>query len=251
MSQVVRTATDEHIATITIDRAPVNALPAEDWIVLREQIEKTASDVSIRAVIITGGPGRFCAGADISTLTEAADEPDMMLRLVGGVARSIHDHRVPVIAAIDGPAHGGGLELALACDIRVSSAAATFAASGVNMGLVASVRSLTQTIGPTRARTMLFTGDRIDAATADRWGLISDFDEHPLDRSTQLAQKIAAKAPLAIEATKRALNAVDASSAVEHDSIMSDLFSSLAQSADHSEAIGAFLEKRPPGFTRT
>ncbi len=251
MSQVVRIATDEHIATITIDRAPVNALPPEGWIALREQIEQTASDVSIRAVIITGGPGRFCAGADISSLTEPSDEPDTMLRLVADVAQSIHDHRVPVIAAIDGPAHGGGLELALACDIRVSSAAATFAASGVNMGLVASVRSLMKTIGPTHARTMLLTGDRIDAATADRWGLISDFDEHPIDRAIQLAQRIAGKAPLAIEATKRALNAVDSSSAVEHDSIMSELFRSLAQSADHSEAIGAFLEKRPPGFTRS
>lgn len=238
------------VATITIDRDPVNALTPDHWSELRRHVDATTEDETVRALIITGGPGRFCAGADISTLVEPTDEPALMLRLVAEVANAVRSHRVPVIASIDGPAHGGGLELALACDMRVASPSATFAASGVNMGLVASVRSLAETIGLTHARTMLLTGARVDAATADRWGLVSHFDEDPIQRSTTLARAIASKAPLAIEATKSALNLVGTTSAEEHDQWMSESFSQLAQSADHAEAISAFLEKRPPAFTR-
>jgi enoyl-CoA hydratase len=251
VSPVVQTMTSNGVATIAIDRAPVNALTPDHWSELRQQIDRTSADESVRVLVITGGPGRFCAGADISTLVEPSDEPALMLRLVAEAAAGVRSHRAPVIASIAGPAHGGGLELALACDIRIASAAATFAASGVNMGLVASVRSLDQTIGSTHARTMLLTGARVDSATADRWGLVSHFDEDPMRRSTELAQSIAEKAPLAIEATKRALNAVDDLNPHDHDELMTELFSNLAQSADHSEAINAFLEKRRPTFTRS
>lgn len=250
MSDVVHSTIDGGLALITIDRAPVNALAPEAWRSLREHIEATARDVSVRVVIISGGQGRFCAGADIATLTEPTDEPALMLRLVAEVGASIRTHRAPVIAAIDGPAHGGGLELALACDLRVASPIATFAASGVNMGLVASVRSLTQTIGATHARTMLLTGARVDAATADRWGLVSHIDEAPDERARELASVIAAKSPLAIEATKHALTAIGSLEQGEHDALMSELFTSLTSSDDHAEAIDAFLNKRPPTFGR-
>ncbi len=250
MSPVVQTTTSDGVATITIDREPVNALRPDHWSELRRHIDATSNDKSIRALVITGGPGRFCAGADISTLLEPAEEPALMLRLVAEVAQAIRFHRVPVVASIDGPAHGGGLELALACDLRVASASSTFAASGVNMGLVASVRSLAETIGSTHARTMLLTGARVDAATADRWGLVSHFDDDPRQRSAELARIIADKSPFAIEATKAALNAVDTASADEHDRLMTESFSKLAQSADHAEAINAFLEKRQPRFNR-
>jgi len=242
---------NEAVAIIVIDREPVNALTPEQWSELRRQIDVTATDESVRAVVISGGPDRFCAGADINSLLEPADEPALMLRLVAEVAEAIRSHRAPVIAAIDGPAHGGGFELALACDIRVASPSATFAASGVNMGLVASVRSLAKTIGETHARTMLLTGARVDAATADRWGLVTHVDERPDQLAIELALTVADKAPLAIESTKRALVALDTMRPDEHDLLMTDLFGSLARSADHAEAIGAFLEKRRPNFIRS
>lgn len=250
MANVLQTTTDGGIATITIDRPPVNALPPEDWTELRRHLDETSNDPSIRVVVLDGGPGRFCAGADITTLTKPSEERALMLRLVADVALSVRTHRAPVIAAVDGPAHGGGLELALACDLRVASPSATFAASGVNMGLVASVRSLNQTIGATHARTMLLTGTRVDAATADRWGLVSHFDEAPLHRALELAAMIAEKAPLAIESTKRALAALDDLDPAAHQTLMTDLFTELADSADHREAIDAFLTKRNPDFKR-
>lgn len=250
MANVLQTTIDAGIATISIDRPPVNALPPQDWTELRRQFDATSDDSSIRAVVLNGGAGRFCAGADITTLTEPSEERALMLRLVAEAALSVRTHRAPVIAAIDGPAHGGGLELALACDLRVASPNATFAASGVNMGLVASVRSLNQTIGTTHARTMLLTGSRVDAATADRWGLVSHFDEAPLQRATELASMIATKAPLAIESTKRALGALDDLDPAAHHAFMTELFSELSSSADHGEAIDAFLTKRDPEFKR-
>lgn len=250
MAPVLHTTILDGIATISIDRPPVNALRAEHWTELRELLDATSDDTSIRVVVLEGGDGRFCAGADITTLTEPSDEPAMMLRVVAEVASSIRRHRAPVLASIDGPAHGGGLELALACDVRVASPNATFAASGVNMGLVASVRSLAQTIGDTHARTMLLTGARVDAATADRWGLISHFDEAPSQRAAALAEVIAAKSPLAIEATKHALASLDDLDASAHQEHMAELFTALTSSADHTEAVEAFLEKRPPSFER-
>lgn len=250
MASLSVSTTDDGIATIMIDRAPVNALPPRDWVELRQIVEKVGSDLSVRSVVISGGTGRFCAGADIRTLTEPNDEPALMLRIVAEVASAIRACRVPVIAAIDGPAHGGGLELALACDVRVASSNATFAASGINMGLVASVRSLVHAVGDARARSMLLTGDRVDATTGQSWGLFTHLDEAPTTAATELASAISKKAPLAAEATKRALREVVDLDASAHDALMIDLFSELARSSDHSEAIAAFLEKRDPAFLR-
>lgn len=250
MTSVAVSPTDDGIATITIDRAPVNALAPADWLALREMVEDVGSDLAVRAVVLTGGAGRFCAGADIRALTEPMDEPALMLRIVAEVAAAIRSCRVPVIAAIDGPAHGGGLELALACDIRVASPVATFSASGINMGLVASVRSLVDTIGDARARSMLLTGVRVDAATGQTWGLFTHLDDAPTSCANSLASAMAGKAPRAVEATKRALREVISLDPLEHDALMIDLFSELAASPHHAEAIAAFLEKREPKFSR-
>ena len=173
-----------------------------------------------------------------------------MLKIVGQAAAAIRRCRVPVIAAIDGPAHGGGLELALACDIKIASDKATFAASGINMGLIASVPALTAAIGKTQASLMLLTGKPIDAAQAVSWSLATLVGDDPSGLAQSIAQDIASKAPLSTEANKIALQSVGFVTPEEHEAIVTKLFTSLEKSADHKEAVDAFLNKRRPTFGR-
>ncbi len=244
--------TQESVRRIGLDRPPANALPSHMWTAITGALDEVNSAVDVRAVVLHGAEGRFCAGADISELANpdpAADDA-AMLTVVSQAASAVRACRVPVIAAIDGPAHGGGLELALACDIRVASSQATFAASGVNVGLIASVGSLVDAVGDTIARRMLLTGEQIDAVSAQRWGLITEIVDAPNDAALALASSIASKAPLAIEATKAALNDLPAQSPEERRAALSDTFRRLIGTADHREAIAAFLEKRTPNFGR-
>lgn len=242
----------DSVVTITIDRAPVNALPPDVWQALATTFDELGDDLSVRAIVLTGGDGRFCAGADIRVLTEPEPDADRaaMLTIVGLAAERARACRVPIIAAIDGPAHGGGLELALACDLRIGSSNATFAAAGVNMGLIASVRSLAETVGEAAARHMLLTAQRIDAEQALHWNVITELSDDPLTRALELADQIAAKPPLAVEATKKGLNALSVLEPELHDTLVTETFRELADSADHAEAIAAFLDKRPGTFTR-
>ncbi len=247
----ITSTTVDHVVTITIDAPPVNALGPSEWVALRSAIDAVSNDRNMQAVVLQGTAGRFCAGADVAILAEPTDEDARMLTLVGDAAGAIRRCRVPVICAVDGAAHGGGLELALACDIRIASGNATFAASGVNMGLIASVPALTATIGTTRASLMLLTGKPIDANQAAAWALASLLDNDPSARAQQMAAELAAKAPLAVEANKVALRSVGSVSFDEHEQIVTSLYTSLERSADHREAIEAFLNKRQPTFTRS
>lgn len=249
MSALTTTVADR-IATITIDVPPVNALDPDGWFAIRDAIGELCTGSEVRTIVLTGTESRFCAGADISVLAEPQHEPAFMLRIVSEAATAIRNCRVPAIAAIDGPAHGGGLELALACDIVVASNRATFAASGVNMGLIASTPALTAAIGVRRASLMALTGERIDATTAADWGLVSMLDDHPAARAREIAHTIAAKAPLAVEANKAALRSHGFVTSGEQHAIVTELYTKLEETKDHREAVDAFLNKRPPTFDR-
>ena len=242
---------------LRIDRPPVNALAPAEWHALAEALTDIASDAELRAVVVTGSGRAFCAGADIGSLASAEeDDPgSTMLETVATACSALDRVRVPVIAAIDGPAHGGGLELALTCDIRVAGIGATFAASGVNMGLIAGVSSLVRVAGRARAARMLLSGQRITAPTALDWGIVTDLadgtsDEVALDVATSLAEEIAAKPPLAVEAIKRALRTADSVPPAELDRTVAELFAVLARTADHREAREAFLDKRQGRYER-
>jgi len=245
---------DGGVQLITIDRPPVNALASDDWHLLQEHVLSAGVDTDVRCVVLTGTNRSFCAGADIRQLTEdaVANDGTTALRVVAQTADAIGTLRIPVIAAIDGAAHGGGLELALSCDIRLAGPTATFAAAGVNMGLIASVGSLIESIGDARARSMLLTGTRVDIDTALDWGLVT---ERPYGDVTTaaiaIAHHIAQKPPLAVEATKRAATEFHHLRRTEHGHLMDLLFTELAGSDDHVEALAAFLEKRPGDYKRT
>ena len=233
---------DDHIAVVVIDRPPVNALSAPHWVEMAELVSSLDSDPTIRAVVIAGASASFCAGANVRDLRAGGTGP-AMLATVAGACRAVRQLSRPVIAAVDGGAHGGGLELMLACDIRVAGARATFSASSVNMGLIASVSSLIDTIGGARARRMLLTGEPIGAEAAHEWGLVTDLSGTPRSRAVELAQLIASKPPLSVAAIKAACR--ESGPGTERDRLVTESYERLVATADHAEAVLAFLEKRP------
>ncbi len=235
----------DHVAVVVIDRPPVNALSAPHWVELGDVIAGLDEDPSVRAVVLTGASASFCAGADVRDLEPGGTGP-AMLTVVAEACRAVREMTHPVIAAVDGAAHGGGLELMLACDIRVAGSRATFSASSVNMGLIASVSSLIDTVGGARARRMLLTGEPLGAEAAHEWGLVTDLSGTPRARAVELAQLIASKPPLSVAAIKAAFRAPVPG--VERDRLVTDAYERLVTTADHAEAVRAFLEKRPGDY---
>ncbi len=243
------------VALAEIDAPPANALgqfSRREFLAHLDEIER---DTSVRVLVITGRGINFCSGDDLkereAALNAGKEKEDIASSFPVLVDR-FESLRVPVIAAVNGWAIGGGLELALGCDIRIASSNAQFVCAAVNVGLIASAYRLPRLIGIARAKHMLLTGQPFDAATAERFGLIAE--THPpeklRDAALALAQRIASRAPLSIEATKRMAGAaldLDSEGAAQ---VWRTEFETLVKSADHAEALAAFREKRPPDFRR-
>ena len=243
-----------HVALVRIDNPPTNALGDAVRAALLAHLEEAERDLSIRAVVLTGEGRAFCSGDDLREV--AARDAATMRASLDQFARLydlLERFRCPVIAAIDGPAMGGGLELALACDIRLATPEARFAAAGVNVGLMASVRRLPRLIGVARAKAMLLTGRPIDGETALSWGLVTELHEAPALREAalDLAAHIASRAPLSVEAAKRHAGLAYDMDAAEAGAAQAGDLATLMSSADHRAAVAAFLEKRKPVFTRS
>ena len=164
----------------------------------------------------------------------------------------IETYRLPVIAAINGWCLGGGLELASVCDIRIASSEAKFVCSGVNVGLMASAYRLPRLIGVARAKHMLLTGSPHDATTAERFGLVTAVHapEALMAAALALAERIASRAPLSVEATKRTAAMAPDLTPEDAAKVNAKELSVLGKSADHKEALAAFIAKREPLFRR-
>lgn len=242
-----------HVLRITIDRPPVNAIDSAAQRAIADLLDAATDDHDVRAIIVTGAGRHFCAGAD---LREEQDiERDDVGEFLGGIGRlldAVRHHRVPVVAAVNGAAHGGGLELALCCDIRIGDDKVNFGAAGVNVGLVANFRGLTRVIGDARARHMLLTGWSCRGQQALDWGLVTELvgtDE--LDgRAVAIAERIASRSPLSVETTKHCMNeSIDLDEA-EATTLQGRSFARLFRTRDHAEALTAFFEKRPGVYER-
>jgi len=243
-----------HVVRVTIDRPPVNAIDSHTQRLLTETFTELGDDLGVRAVVLTGAGDHFCAGADLRE-EQALDRDDVtsFLRGFGEVLAAVSGHRVPIVAAINGAAHGGGLELALACDIRVGSERASFGAAGVNVGLVANFSSLVATIGDARARHLLLTGWTCRAEQASDWGLLTDVvpADALAERAVAVASRIASRAPLSVEATKACLDALPSLPERDADAMQVREFARLFRTDDHREALHAFFERRPGVYHRT
>jgi enoyl-CoA hydratase/carnithine racemase len=248
----VRLAIDGHVAVLTPDRpAKLNALTGEMTAELAGYVADINAFDAVRAVVLTGTGRAFCAGSDIAGLDEYATPWEFGLRHdYGDIVRTL---RKPVIAAVNGHALGGGLELALACDIRIAVESATFAAPEIKLGWIGGSGQsalLAHCVGPSNAAVMLLTGDPVDAATALRWGLVSEVV--PLDglgaRAMELAQVIASRAPIAAQTAKLNLRAAYEMSLTRAIDYERHLQTICFATADAAEGRAAFTERRAPAF---
>lgn len=244
---------NEFIGVITIDREKaLNALNSE----VLSELEAVVDGVSIentRCLIITGaGQKAFVAGADIAEMSQKTKAEAQVFSAMGNaVFRKIEKLPIPVIAAVNGFALGGGCELSLSCDIRVASENAVFGQPEAGLGITAGfggTQRLARTIGIGKAKEMLYTCGNVKAEEALKLGLVNAV--YPADQLMEaclkLAGKIARNAPIAVRATKKAVNdgmQVDIDSAL---AIEAAQFGECFESEDQKNAMAAFCEKRRP-----
>ncbi len=255
MSGDIRVEKEGHVALVTIDRPEkANAMTPEMAVRLAEVVEGFNSDDEVRCVIITGaGQRSFCAGSDIRELDRY--DTAWNFRNREDYCDQIRALQKPVIAAVNGYAFGGGLETAMACDIRLASENATFAAPEIKLGWIGGggmASGLAHSVGPSNAALMIMTGDPIDAATAERWGLVSRVlpQEGLLQAARELAATIAARAPIAAETAKLNLKAAWDLSIRDAITYEKDLQTICIATEDAAEGRAAFKEKRAPAFRR-
>ncbi len=245
------------IATVTLDRPKVlNALNVLMVRELQAALDLLERDDAIRVVILTGSGDRaFAAGADIGELNALAHAVDgaALARNGQNLTLQIERMRTPVIAAVNGFALGGGCELALACDIRIASVTARFGQPEVNLGLLPGYGGTQRTarlVGRGMAMYLCLSGEMIDAPEALRVGLVQRIvpPEQLLTECRRIAALIASKAPLAIAATKRAIDDGIALPLEAGLAIEALHFGTLVDTADFAEGTTAFLAKRPAAF---
>jgi enoyl-CoA hydratase/carnithine racemase len=233
-----------------------NAMTAELTAAWSAAMDAVRGNADLRAVVITGEGPAFCSGADLSWLDQGdpgdnsvASLRERMLSFYRAwlVPRSMS---VPVIAAINGPAIGAGVALALACDLRYASTTAVFRTPFVQLGTHGGMAAnwlLVEAVGKPRARELLFTARELTAATAAEWGLVTSVSQDPMVPALQAARQIAAAAPIATQLTKAGLNQdlQSLEAAVQWDAFAQPL--TMATSDIH-EGIRAIRERRPPRF---
>ncbi len=237
----------DHVVTITLDRPGTgNTVDARMAAELEEACLSVSADDAIRAVIITGAGEAFCRGNEAEQGGEAASYP--------GAAAAVALIEQPVIAAINGDALGQGLEIALACDVRLAARRARLGFPAVGRGLMPAdggTQRLPRLVGRGKALELLFTGDTITAGEALDIGLVGRVvDDGALMReAAELAAALAAKAPLALRFIKEAVAKGLDLTLPQGLRLEADLYFLLHTTADRTEGIRAFLEKRPPRFT--
>lgn len=253
--KVARKREEDGVELLVLKNPPVNALATAVLAELDQHVRAIEADRSCRAVILTGEGQYFSAGADLKEMAtmDLASAPAIVRRgheLFGRIA----DLRVPVVAAINGLALGGGLELALACDLRVAGESAKLGAPEVNYGLMPAyggTQRLPRLVGPSKAREMIYTGAMISAAEALRIGLVNRSVPagQELRAARDLAHTIAQRAPKAVQAAKLAITTglrVPLAEGLETEARLFE--QDVLSSHDLGEGITAFVEHRPPKF---
>ena len=257
MSTFVTTERRDAVALVTIDNPPMNALSAALLDELEAEIDALDADAGVRAIVLRGGGERaFVAGADIKefpALRETASE--------GGSARGIQrlGHRMdaadtPFVAAIHGYCLGGGLELAMCCDVRVCADNATLGQPEIQLGLIpggGGTQRLPRLVGQGRAMFLNLTGDFVDADTAHQWGLVERVvPAAELEGAAiAIADRIASRSPHAVAVLRELARTTRDLPLGEGLRREADGFVRCLRSEDGAEGVAAFIEKRPPAFS--
>jgi enoyl-CoA hydratase len=249
-----------HVLILTMNRPEArNALSAEMIVGLADTWDRIDSDQSIRVAILTGAGGTFCSGADLKAMNASGttSEAATRMREDGGLhwKALLRNHRLtkPLIAAVEGFALAGGTEILQATDIRVAGESAVFGVTEVTRGLFplgGSTVRLRRQIGFTKAMEMLLIGERVPAAEAERIGLIGRVvpDGEALNVALEIAEKIAANAPLSVMAIKRAVQESEGLTEAEGLKKELEIGVPIFGTADAKEGTLAFKEKRTPHY---
>lgn len=256
MLEFLKWKAEEGVAAITIERPPANALSSgvlRELSTLLDEIEKKDE---IRVILIHGEGRFFSAGADIKEFTEIQSSKDFSkLSKYGQVLfERMEAFPKPIIAAIHGAALGGGLELAMACHIRLVSENAKLGLPELQLGLIpgfAGTQRLPRYVGVAKAAEMMLTSDPITGIEAAHYGLANHAypEDLLLENAYKMAKKIAAKSPVSVKAAIQLINVAKTEEFHEGVKMEAELFGKVFSSEDGQEGIQAFLEKREPRFT--
>jgi E-phenylitaconyl-CoA hydratase len=248
----------DHVATITLNRPDaLNAINGDLAAGLMDALQRVRGDAEIRVAVLTGSGRAFCAGADLRSRSggpAASAGPAEVFATDERASFATFDVKKPVIAAINGFCLGGGFEIALACDLRIAADAASFALPEITLGffpLAGAPMRLPRAIPQAFANEMLFLGERIDAQTALRYGIVSRVvpADELLPTARAMAAKIAGYAPIAVRGLKEIVAAQADLTLPQAMRLGSALRWVVGQTADAKEGPRAFAEKRPPRFT--
>jgi enoyl-CoA hydratase/carnithine racemase len=249
----------DHVARITLNRPERrNALNPRAYAELEAAFRYASADPDARCVLVTGTDPAFCSGEDVKEMMTGeaprTPRPVQVKFQPTPAAMAVIECEKPVIAAVNGPAVGWGMELALYADIRVASERAVFAELFIKRGLVCDVGGfwkLPALVGPEKAAELLYPGDPIDAAEALRIGLVGRMVPHAelIPTADALAARIAANAPLALRYMKQGLTRTANGDPREVGAWAIEIIYRLFATEDHREGVKSFLEKRAPVFT--
>lgn len=251
----VRVNESNHIATVTIDRPPVNPLNSEVFEQLANTFYEIEVNDDIRVVILTGASDRaFVAGADINEMKDLdLIGINQMNKTSRSVFTQIEKFTKPVIAAVNGLALGGGLELALACDLRIASSKARFSFPEVNLGIIpggGGTQRLQKIVGQGVAKELLYFAEMFDAERAKDLGIVNKIvaGEELMYEATEWAKKLADKPPIALQMLKLAVNEGSNTNLDTGLSIENTCFANAFSTEDRKEGLSAFVEKREPVY---
>jgi enoyl-CoA hydratase len=246
----------DHIATVTLDRPPVNAITFDTMAEIRDVFLSFNDDRDVRVVIFTAaGERAFMAGVDLKAERAPVDERPATLvtdppRLARDAMWAITDCAVPVIGAINGAALGAGVAFAACCDILIAADTARFGTTEINVGLLGASSHLTKLVGRYKAREMFFTGEQVPAEELYRLGAVrrtvprADLETAARELATELAQK----SPIALRLAKESMNRVEDLALKDAYRTEQDYTARLQRFEDAGEARRAFLEHRDPDF---
>jgi enoyl-CoA hydratase len=243
----------DNVATVTIDRPPVNAQNRRLRDEMIEIFDELSDREDVRSIILTGAGKVFSAGADIKERRGIVAEAGFYRRhnrITRECFYAIMECEKPVVGAINGPALGAGISLAASCDILVASENAVFGMPEIDVGLMGGAKYITMLFGRSKARRMLLTGHRVAGPELYRLGVVEACvpPSELLPAAMEIAGELAAKSPLAVRMTKAALNTTENLSLRDGYRYEQELTVAMSHTEDAQEAQAAFVEKRPPRF---